>query len=106
MNPSASRRRAAAGNLLFNYAGLVLSVTKNIALVPLYLRHFDLSTYGAWLATGNVLGMLGLVDGGFGIVLSQRLASLWGAGDRERFASVAGAGLLWSVSMALLLTAS
>jgi O-antigen/teichoic acid export membrane protein len=106
MNPSPSRRRAAAGNLLFNYAGLVLSVIKNIALVPLYLHFFDLSTYGAWLATGNVLGILGFVDGGFGVVLSQRLASSWGGGDRSRFAAVAGAGIVWSGAMALLLVAA
>src|SRR4051812_36959075 len=99
MTAAPSRRRAAVGNLIFNYAGLVLSVVKNIALVPLYLRHFDLSTYGVWLATGNLLGILGLVDGGFGVVLSQRLASAWGAGDRRRFAEVAGSGLVWSLSM-------
>lgn len=103
MKMPAGRRRAAVVNLLFNYTGLVLSVVKNIALVPLYLHYFDLSTYGAWLATGNVLGILGLVDGGFGIVLSQRLASSWGRDDRVRFAAVAGAGAVSSGTMALVL---
>jgi O-antigen/teichoic acid export membrane protein len=70
-----------------------------VVLVPLYLRYFDLATYGAWLASGGLAAMLGLIDGGLGQVISQRLASSAGAGDDRAFASAAGTG--WALSGAV-----
>ena len=90
--PQKSRRRAAAVFVAFDYLSIAITFAKGIALVPLYLSRFDLNTYGLWLATGNVLAMFSVVDGGLGIVFTQTLASTYGQQDRNRFALVAGTG--------------
>lgn len=89
-----TRRRAAVISVGFSYTMIVVAIVKNIVLVPMYLHYFDLSTYGAWLATGNVVGLLGLLDGGLGVVFGQRLSYSWGRCDREQFGRVTAAGLL------------
>jgi O-antigen/teichoic acid export membrane protein len=97
--PTAGRRRAAATNLVFNYIGTCLTIVKGIVFVPLYLKHFDLATYGAWLASANVIGLLGMLDVGLNVVFSQRLADAFGRRDFPKFALVAGSGsLLFAVT--------
>ncbi|MGC3999843.1 MAG: lipopolysaccharide biosynthesis protein [Anaeromyxobacter sp.] len=87
------RRRVAWLNLFFNYANLAVTLVSGILLVPAYLRSFSLGTYGAWLASGNVLGMVGVVDGGVNLVLSQQLAAQAARGDKAGFARTVSAGL-------------
>jgi O-antigen/teichoic acid export membrane protein len=87
------RRRAAAIRLVFSYSTTLFVLINGIVLVPYYLRFFDLSTYGAWLASGNLIGLFGLLDAGLSTVVSQRLAQAYGAGDEQRFARLAQAGL-------------
>jgi len=91
------RRRAALVSLIMSYAGLALSVVKGIVLVPIYFRYFSLSTYGSWLASANIVALLGLLDLGFGMVFYQRLAQAFGAGDTLRFARIAGCAIVITI---------
>jgi O-antigen/teichoic acid export membrane protein len=91
--PGVGRTRAALISLAGSYLGTLLSIVKGILFVPLYLRFFGTDLYGAWLATGNVVGLLGLVDGGLTSVAFQKLGEAWGAGARERFSDLAAASL-------------
>lgn len=91
--PVASRRRAATVSLIFSYAGVALGIVKGFVLVPFYLRCFSLAAYGGWVASGNVLSILGILDGGVSLVFSQRLATAVGSDERGRAGRVAGAGL-------------
>jgi O-antigen/teichoic acid export membrane protein len=84
------RRRAAFVSLISSYAGLGLAFVKGIILVPLYFRYFSLSAYGAWLASANIVALLGLIDLGLGTVFYQRLAEAYGAKDIGRFVRVSG----------------
>lgn len=85
-----SRRRAVLVTVAFSYGSAVFAVLTGIVFVPVYLRYFDLTTYGAWLASGSIASMLGLIDGGLSQVVQQRMASAAGARDHERFAVIAG----------------
>jgi O-antigen/teichoic acid export membrane protein len=87
------RKRAAFIAVVLAYAGLVLGVVKGIVLVPIYFRYFSLGAYGAWLASANIVGLLGLLDLGFGTVFYQRLGEAFGAKDFDRFARLAGCAL-------------
>lgn len=89
-----NKRFAAFANLTFSLAGLGFNIVSGLFFVPLYLRHIDDGTYGAWLASGGVISMLGLVESGLSTVLTQKLAAAIGANDKNRFAilSVTGAG--------------
>jgi O-antigen/teichoic acid export membrane protein len=78
------------------YTGVVtvLQFVQGIVLVPLYLRHIDLQIYGAWLATGNVIAMLALVDPGIGDIVRLRASKAIGARDSDQAARTIGTGLL------------
>lgn len=100
--PAVSRRLNTLLNLVFNYASIGLVVVQGIVLVPLYLAHIPVGLYGAWLATGNLLAWLELVDPGTSDVVRQRVAQTYGAGDREALARTIGTGLRLSLGFALL----
>jgi len=76
-----------------SYLGASLTIVKGIFLVPLYLRIFGIEIYGAFLASANVVGLLGIIDLGVSSVLYQRLAATWGAHDRVGFLRFTGSGL-------------
>jgi O-antigen/teichoic acid export membrane protein len=88
------RRRATLTLLIFRYLGIVVSIIQGIVFIPIYLRFFSLSTYGAWLASGRMLGVLGHMDGGLSMVFGQRLGYTYGQQDEQRFSMLAGSGLI------------
>jgi O-antigen/teichoic acid export membrane protein len=92
---TSGRRRAASVAMLSSYLTTAFGVISGVVLVPLYLRHFSMGTYGAWLGSGGIVAMLGLVDGGLSIVVGQRLSHYVGAADTTTSAKVAGTG--WTV---------
>src|SRR4051812_2789500 len=57
------RVRATLVAVVFNYLLAVVSIVKQLVLVPFYLHFIDFKTYSSWLATGNVLALLGIVEG-------------------------------------------
>ena len=100
--PKVSRRLAAATTFVFSHVNTGLVITQGILLVPLYLAHVPLPLYGAWLATGNILSWIELVDPGISAVLTRQVAHTSGAGDRQRLARVIGTGLHVGVTLACL----
>lgn len=98
------RTRAAATRVLLDYGAIGLVFVKGLVLVPLYLSHFSLACYGAWLASGSILAVLGLVEGGFTLVFAQRLSLSAGARDDHRFATEAFAGAVVLCTMAVAAT--
>ena len=92
--PTPGRTRAAFISLLTSYLGAAIVIVKGIALVPLYLHAFGVDVYGAFLASANVVGLLGIVDFGVSAVLYQRLSAAWGARDLLAFTRMTGAGIL------------
>ena len=98
--PAVSRRLNTLLNLLFNYASIILVVVQGIVLVPLYVSRVPVALYGAWLATGNLLTWLELVDPGTSDVIRQRVAQHYGANDRPALARTIGTGLRLSLGFA------
>ncbi|NDV63044.1 oligosaccharide flippase family protein [Puniceicoccales bacterium CK1056] len=94
MIPRKSRRKAAVWGLMFSYSSIVYAIISGIALVPLYLRHIPLDLYGAWLATGNVLVWLTVVDPGIASVITQRAGVAYGKKDNLALMGYTTAGLL------------
>ena len=75
VRPTPGRTRAAFLSLLTSYFGASIVIVKGIVLVPLYFHTFGVDVYGAFLASANVVGLLGVVDFGVSAVLYQRLAA-------------------------------
>jgi O-antigen/teichoic acid export membrane protein len=91
-----SRRATAIVNVAFTYGNSILALISGVLLVPFYLNYFSFSSYGAWLASGNVVALLAALDGGLNIILGQRLASTVGSRNWTDFSRTAAAGLCLS----------
>jgi O-antigen/teichoic acid export membrane protein len=74
-----SRRRNALSNTAFSVVSIVLTLVTGMLFVPWYLGYVGASAYGAWLASGNVLAWLSIVDPGIGDLSRQRVAEHLGA---------------------------
>ena len=88
-----SRRRTAQINLLLGYGRYTVFIFNQLLLVPLYLRLVGIDAYGSWLASGNVVTLLNVLDMGFSLVVTQRLANAFAEGDDTRFAREVGSSL-------------
>lgn len=98
-----SKTKASIVNLFFNYANASFAIINGLVLVPLYLTYFSVGTYGSYLSSGNIVGMLGLLEGGMAFVLTQKLAFSYAKKDLEGFSKILGSGLFISVSIAIVL---
>ena len=78
-------------------------ICSGVLLVPLYLKHISLPLYGAWLATGNVLIWITVVDPGLSMVLQQKIASLYGAKDYKKIGAYITSGLLLTLCICTIL---
>ncbi|MBM3883702.1 MAG: hypothetical protein FJ280_16225 [Planctomycetes bacterium] len=99
------KRHAAIANLSFNMAAVAVNVVIGLLMVPLYLRHMDVAAYGAWLASGGIVAMLGLCESGLATVLTQRLAACAARAEASRFAQFAGTGMVCAAALGFVATA-
>jgi O-antigen/teichoic acid export membrane protein len=81
MTKSPSRKKATLIQLIGGYLNTVIVVIQGLILIPLYINYIGLHTYGLWLASGGVIGMLGMINFGFGSMMIQRIASSYSSKD-------------------------
>jgi len=98
-----SKKKVSIITLLYNYSNQLFNIISGLILIPFYLQFFSLSIYGAWLATGNIVGMLGLFDGGMNLVFSQKLSNAFGKKDLFRYSKIVASGLLITIILLSLL---
>jgi O-antigen/teichoic acid export membrane protein len=89
-----SRRSAATWNMVFFYTGQLLSITRNLLLVPLFLRYIGKDEYNAWLVSGFVLAQLTNIDFGLMGPLTQQVAVAFGNRERAKLERLIGGGLV------------
>lgn len=95
------RRRAAVVNLGFHWLGAGLLVLQGLLVTPLYARLIPLDLLGAWMATGNVLAWLSLIDPNISRILQQKVARAYGKGDAPSVKSLSMAGHVLGMGVAL-----
>ncbi|MHB9140355.1 MAG: oligosaccharide flippase family protein [Paludibacter sp.] len=98
-----SKYRASIYNYLFNSMNAIVMIVNGIIMVPLYFKFMSVSTYGAWLATGNVVGMLGMIESGFAGVITQKMSVAIANKDEKQFFRLAGANVYTAFLMAAVL---
>ena len=96
-----SKYSASLFNILYSSTNSIIIIINGIILVPMYFRFMPVSTYGAWLATGNVVAMLGLVEAGFSSVVTQKMSVALADKDRNKFMQLASANLFTGFFMSL-----
>ncbi len=94
-----SRKKTTLWNFLFLNIGFVISIFNGILIIPLYLHYIDSSLYGAWLATGNILTWITVVDPGVGDVLLQKVAFAIGKNDKKEIGVAIASGMLISAGL-------
>jgi len=97
-----SRRSIAKWNLFFHYSSTIIGIINGLAIVPFYLKFIDHALFGAWLATGNVLVWLTIVEPGVGDVLQQRVSAAIGGNENENAGKFILSGILISLCISLL----
>lgn len=95
-----STYKASLFNYLFNSVNAVIMIVNGIIMVPVYFHYMSVSTYGAWLATGNVVAMLGLIESGFSSVITQKMSVSIVNNDYEQFRKQAGANVITAIFFA------
>jgi O-antigen/teichoic acid export membrane protein len=97
-----SRTRATKWTLVSRYITFFLAIVQGIILVPLYLQFIPLDMYGAWLASGNLLALIAIMDPGFTVVLQQQIALFYGKKDISHVSALIGSGLIGSFILLLI----
>ena len=92
--------KASIYNYFFNSINAIIVIINGVVMVPVYFHYMSVSTYGAWLATGNMVAMLGLLESGFSSVITQKMAAAIGSGDKERYGKLAGANIVTAILIA------
>lgn len=95
--------KASIYNYIFNSINVILVIVNGIIMVPVYFNYMSVSTYGAWLATGNVVVMLGLLESGFAGVITQRMSAAIAQKNDTRFSLLAGANILSAIAISLVI---
>ena len=95
-----------AWNLLFHYAQTVFLIVYGILLTPLYLRYIPEKTFGVWLATGNLVAWLSLVDPGLNAVIQQRIAAAYARGDNLAVSRLRTHSYVLSALLAMVIAAA
>jgi O-antigen/teichoic acid export membrane protein len=98
-----SRIKTTKWNLFFHYYAIAFSIAWGVLLVPLYLKYIPLEIYGAWLATGNIVAWITVVDPGISDVLRQQVGKVYGAGEIYKLNDYLGSGTLLSLIISLII---
>lgn len=78
-----TRTRRAAWGVVSSYAGAVVTAVAGFLVVPLVLRSVSRADYGLWVAVGQAVGYLALLDLGVGSAVVRRTAELSGQPDGD-----------------------
>jgi len=84
------------------YVDIFVGILNGFVIVPLYLKYIDLGLYGAWLATGNILMWLTIIDPGVGDVLIQRVSESYAKNNRNEIGKQLASSMILSSVIALI----
>jgi O-antigen/teichoic acid export membrane protein len=93
---SISRKRSTIWNFVFLNVGFLITLCNGLLIIPLYLHYINASMYGAWLATGNILTWITIIDPGVAGVLLQRVSFYIGERNKEQVGLAITSGILIS----------
>lgn len=94
-------RRIASGAGAYGYAQAV-SIGTQLVSLPLFLHHWDMATYGTWLALTALPFYLSLADAGISTASSNQMIGLIAQGQKARAAEVFQSAVAFLASVSLL----
>ena len=97
-----SRKKQTLWRTTFMYVDILVGILNGLVIVPLYLKYIDLGLYGAWLATGNILMWLTIIDPGVGDVLIQRVSESYAKNNRNEIGKQLASSMILSSIITLI----
>lgn len=92
--------RIASGAGAYGYAQAV-SIGTQLVSLPLFLHHWDMATYGYWLALTALPFYLSLADAGISTASSNQMIGLISQGQKARAAEVFQSAVAFLISVSL-----
>lgn len=97
------KKRGVLVQVLLSYGNTLFAVFSGLFFVPLYLKVSTVELYGAWLASGNLVSILGMFESGFMTVIAQRLAANHEDNNQSLFSKTVAVGFVFMVCLAVLI---
>jgi O-antigen/teichoic acid export membrane protein len=94
-----SRKKATLWNFLFLNIGFLITIFNGMLIIPLYLHYINASVYGAWLATGNILTWITIIDPGVAGVILQRVSYHIGENNKDEIGLAITSGIVVSTGL-------
>ncbi len=94
-----SRKKSTYWNFLFLNVGFLITIMNGILMIPLYLHYISGPMYGAWLATGNILTWITIIDPGVAGVILQRVSFAIGKNDNEDIGLAVASAIIISAAL-------
>lgn len=101
MDKSVSRKKVTQWHLFFQYSSIIISIINGIVIVPIYLHFINIELYGAWLATGNILVWITIIEPGIGDVLQQKIAFSYSQKDYITINKLIASGIIISLIISI-----
>ena len=74
-----------------------------IIMLPIYIKFIQIDIYGGWLATGNLVYLLSVIDPGISDILRQRVGISFSEKNRKDLGELFGSGLILSIFVAIVI---
>ena len=97
-----SRKSITKWNIFFHFFSIIISIINGLVIVPFYLKYIDPSLLGAWLATGNILVWLTIIEPGVGDVLQQKISSSYGSKEFKEIGMYISSGIIISFFISMI----
>ncbi|MAD12585.1 MAG: hypothetical protein CMC04_07690 [Flavobacteriaceae bacterium] len=94
--------KASFYNFIFGSFANGFNIIIGIVMVPYYLNFFSISTYGAWLASGSIIAMVGSLESGLSFIITQKLASDFGNKNFKKFRLNSGSGFAFILLVSII----
>lgn len=90
-------------NLLFNYSTVAYNLVAGLILVPMYLTKIDIQVYGSFLAASTIALLIGQLEFGLSMVLTQHLSEDYAKNNFSKFRRTVYSGICASTILFVLI---
>ncbi len=90
-------------NFIFYLMEFIYTILVGVILVPLYLAYIPKDLYGYWLATGNILSVLTLINPGFSDIIQQKVSYNYGQNNISKVGSYSSSGIILTFGFAIII---
>jgi O-antigen/teichoic acid export membrane protein len=101
-----SRTRATVALAIGGYVNTGIVIAQGLLFLPLYLHYIGSHSYGLWLASSGIVGMLGLVNFGVGSMITQRVSVAYAQQNFQMAATyfINGAVIYFGICLLILIS--